>query len=187
VKNFVKYIFIIISLLFSNNLFSQTNEKWIKIDSLDSYDEIEGLWEGNAKSIIKVNIDGIDFISSLNITLFCNYKKGDTTINHIVKFDFIDLIIDLENFWAIREIEYTKETIWQGFKEMIDPNDTTLGDYWFSHLTIMDTDEYFASDSEGQFYVSENRDFLYLVYYEPSFILGIEDSGFTEMIFSKIK
>jgi hypothetical protein len=163
-------------------LFSQAEENWAEIDS---YNMPEGEWEGNAISLVRSNFDSTKFESKLNISMTFNHEKGGVIVSSILKIDFTDLVADLENMKEIKERGYTKESIWKIFKNVLESDIFTFGQY---SLFIESTElavEYFASDSRGTFLINKNKDMLLLTYFEPSFILGIGDSGFTKMIFKK--
>jgi hypothetical protein len=169
----------------NNNLFSQEDENWTQIDSYDNYDNLEGYWEGTAISVIKGNILNTEFKSNLNISLLFNYKKGDKFVSSGVKIDFNNMLTDLEKLKEFKERGYTKESMWEILK-----SELKKGNFKFDRYSILienteSADEYFASDSKGQFLINKDKDTLLLIYHEPSFILGIGDSGFTRMIFKK--
>lgn len=182
-KKIVKYTIVIVLIFcIRNNLFSQTGEKWIEIDS---YDIFEGEWEGKAISFVRSDYNNTKFESNLNISMTFNYKKGKAFVPSILKVDFSDFLTDLENMEEMKEKGYTKNVIWETFKNALE-NDF----FTFDHYSILFDNtawavEYFASDSEGKFLTNKNKDTLLLVYYKPSLILGIGDSGFTKMIFKK--
>jgi hypothetical protein len=184
-KSIIKYTVMFILLFCINiNLFSQAEENWIE---LTSYDRLEGEWEGNAISRVRNNDFDMRFESKLNISLIFNYKKGNKNVSSIVKFDFTDFLTDLEKIKEMKKHGFTKENIWEIFKNTLKDEFITFEHY---SIIVRNTElavEYFASDSRGKFLIDKNKDILLLIYYEPSFVLGIGDSGFTEMIFKKIK
>jgi hypothetical protein len=184
-KMVVKYttIFVLLFCIENNNLFSQEEENWVEIGS--TYDKLDGEWEGKAISHIKSNINNKEFESHLNISMIFNYKKGNKNVSSLVKIDFTDFLVDLENFDKMKERGYTKEKIWILFKVQFGNDFTTSDNYSLIVENSGLADEYFASDAEGMFFMNENQDALLLLYYKPSFILGIGDLGFTRMIFKK--
>jgi hypothetical protein len=153
---------------------------------LVTYDLLEGVWEGNAVSHIITDFNNIVFETDLNITIVFSYRKRDAFVSSVIKFDFSDFLTDLENIKGMKEAGFTKETIWKIFKNELENDDIFTFDQY--SLFIENTEpaaEYFASDSRGKFMVNKNKDTLLLIYYEPSFVIGIGDSGFTRMIFKK--
>jgi hypothetical protein len=182
-KNIIKYTILLIFLFcINNNLFLQAEENWTEINS-DNMPE--GEWEGNATSLVKSNFNNTKFESKLNISMTFNYKKGETTVSSVTRIDFTDFITDLENMKEIKELGYTKEILWQIFKNALESDVFTFDKYSLLFETTELAAEYFASDSRGTFLISKNEDMLLLTYFEPSFVLGIGDSGFTKMIFKK--
>jgi len=181
-----KYIFVtiffILLLCINSNLFSQTEDKWTNIDS---YENLDGEWEGKAISLVKINNFNTEFVSLLNVSMTFNYKKGDTIVSSIVKYDFADFLKDLENIKEMKENGHTKESIWKIFRGMLENGFFSFDQYSLSYNNSGLASEYFASDSEGDFLINKYRDTLLLIYFKPAFILGIGDSGFTEMIFRK--
>jgi hypothetical protein len=176
---------IVILLLFciNNNLFAQTGKSWIEIDS---YDSLEGEWEGSAISGVKYYIsETVVWETSLNIIMIFNYKKGEEDVSSITKFDFTDFLTFFENLEEVKEEGITKEEVWEMFKMQLGSS------FKYDHYSLIyeDTepaDEFFASDSRGRFLMNRNKDELLLIYYEPAFVLGMGDSGFSKMIFRKI-
>jgi len=182
-KKIVKYTILIILIFYINdNLFSQEDENWIEIDSYDIFD---GEWEGNAVSYIKSNYNNTEFESLLNISMTYNYKKGDKVVSSVVKIDFSVFLTDLANMDAMKKEGYTKDIIWEMFKNLLRTDFFKFNNYSVSYENSSPAVEYFASDSEGKFLTNKNKDILLLIYYKPRFILGIGDSGFTKMIFRK--
>jgi len=184
-KKIVKYTiaFIFVFCMNNINLFSQAGENWLEIDS---YDELEGEWEGNAISVIRGNFQNTEFKSVLNISMIFSYKKGDVFVTSFVRTDFSYFLTDLENMEAMKEKGFTKEILWEMLKTVLENDFFTLINYSLFYENSAPSVEYFASDSDGKFLINNNKDTLLLIYYEPSFILGFGDSGFTEMIFKKI-
>ena len=185
-KKAVKYVIALILVFYinNNNLFSQEEGSWIEIDS---FDRLEGEWEGTAISFVKSNIHNIEFESVLNISITFNYKKGDENVVSIIKIDFSDFITDLENIRGVRESGFTREKLWEVFKNEL--KDTSVIKFDHYSLFFENTElaaEYFASDSRGRFLINKNKDLLILIYFEPAFVIGIGDSGFTKMTFRKI-
>jgi len=182
-KKIVKFtIFLIFLFRINNNLFSQSDENWVEIVT---YDQLEGVWEGNAVSHVKTDFNNIVFETNLNISIIFSYRKRDSFVSSVVRFDFTDFLTDLENIKGMKEAGFTKETMWRIFKNELE-NDLFTFDHY--SLLIESTEvaaEYFASDSRGKFMVNKNKDTLLLIYYEPSFVIGIGDTGFTRMIFKK--
>ncbi|MCL1960117.1 MAG: hypothetical protein FWF68_11010 [Spirochaetes bacterium] len=175
--------FILIFCIKNTNLFSQTEENWAEIDS---YDELEGEWEGNAVSVIKGIFQNKEFESVLNISMIFSYKKGEAFVASFVRTDFTYLLTDFENMDGMKEKGYTKENIWEMLKDALENDFFTFNNYSLFYENSALAVEYFASDSSGKFLINDNKDTLLLIYYEPSFILGIGDLGFTEMIFRRI-
>jgi hypothetical protein len=175
---------IVFFLLFciNNNLFSQEGKSWIEIDS---YDGLEGEWEGNAVSQIQNTYNETEFVSKLNITITFNYKKGDENVSSIIKIDFTDFLTDLENTKEVNETGFTKEDMWDELRNTFTGTPIKFDRYSLVLESTEPADEYFASDSNGRFLMNKNKDMLLLIYYEPSFIIGIGDLGFTKMIFRK--
>ena len=173
-------VFILFSI--NNNLFAQEGKSWIEIDS---YDGLEGQWEGSAVSLVKFYITNtVVFETSLNINMIFNYKKGEENVSSIVKFDFTDFLTVFESLEEVKEEGITKEAVWEMFKMRLGNS------FKFDHYSMIyeDTEpavDFFASDSGGRFLMNRNKDMLLLIYYEPSFVLGMGDSGFTKMIFRK--
>jgi len=165
------------------NLFSQAGENWLEIDS---YDKLEGVWEGNAISAIRGIFQNTEFESVLNISMIFSYKKGEAFVSSFVRNDFTGFLKDLENMEGMKERGFTKESIWEILKTALENDFFTFNHYSLFYENSALAVEYFASDSSGKFLINSNKDTLLLIYYEPSFILGIGDSGFTEMIFKKI-
>jgi len=175
-------IFLFFLFYINNNLFPQAEESWTEIDT---YDHIEGVWEGNAVSHVKTNFNNIIFETNLNIGIIFSYRKRDEFVSSVIKFDFTDFLADLENIKGMKEAGYTKDNIWKIFKKELENDIFTFNNY---SLFIESTElaaEYFASDSRGKFLINKNKDTLLLIYYEPSFVIGIGDTGFTRMIFKK--
>jgi hypothetical protein len=158
-------------------LFAQSDENWT---DLNNYEELEGRWEGKATSNIKAN-----FLKSIiNITWIFKYKKDDTLVTSIINFDFNNFLNDLENTEEMKESSYSKEKIWQIFKSFFQDDHISFDHYSINFDDSAIASEYFASDSRGKFLINRNKDMLRLIYYEP-FILGIDDQGFTEIVFRK--
>jgi hypothetical protein len=176
-------VFILIFFINNSNLFSQTEETW---SELNSYDRLEGEWEGRAISHVRNNFGNTEFESNLHLTMTFNYKNGEAIVSSIVKFDFTDYLTDLANREEMKENGYTIESIWEILKGEMEDDFFTFGHYSLFYENSALAIEYFASDSRGYFLIDKNEDTLLLIYYEPSFILGIGDSGFTEMIFKKL-
>jgi hypothetical protein len=166
----------------NNNLFSQADENWVEINSNNMP---EGEWEGNAISHVKSNFHNTKFESKLNISMTFNHEKGAAFVSSITRIDFTDFLTDLENIREIKESGYTKENIWKILKNAFESDIFTFDQYSLLFESRELAVEYFASDSRGTFLISKNEDMLLLTYFEPSFILGIGDSGFTKMIFKK--
>jgi hypothetical protein len=185
VKKILMYTtaFILIFCINNINLFSQTEENWTDIDS---YDGLEGEWEGNAVSVIRGVFQNKEFESVLNISMIFSYKKGKAFVTSFVKTDFTYLLTDLENIEGMKEKGYTKENIWEMLTDALENDFFTFNNYSLFYENSALAVEYFASDARGKFMINNNKDTLLLIYYEPSFILGVGDSGFTEMIFKKI-
>jgi len=182
-KKIVKYtIFLIFLFCINNNLFSQADENWTE---LIAYDQLEGVWEGTAVSYIKTNINNIVFETSLNISIIFSYRKRDVFVSSVTKIDFSDFLTDLENIRGMKEAGLTRENLWKIFKDELDNNVFTFDRYSLFIESTEPAVEYFASDARGKFLINKNKDTLLLIYYEPSFIMGIGDSGFTRMIFKK--
>ena len=182
-KRIVKYTFAFILIFcINNNLFAQADEDWVEIDSY-----VEGRWEGNAISPISSDFIGMAFKSQLKITMTFDYKKGDANVFSIVKIDLNDFLTDLENMKGMKKAGYTKESMWEIFKEVLLGSEAFIFDDYsiFFENTAL-ASKYFASDSLGKFLMNKNKDRLLLTYSEPYFILGIGDAGFTKMIFRKI-
>jgi len=179
----VKYtIFLVLLLCIKNNLFPQADENWVEIVN---YDQLEGVWEGNAVSHVITDFNNMVFETNLNISIIFSYRKRDAFVSSVVKFDFTDFLTDLENIKGMKEAGFTKDIMWKIFKDELE-NDLFTFDHY--SLLIESTEpaaEYFASDSRGKFMVNKNKDTLLLIYYEPSFVIGIGDTGFTRMIFKK--
>jgi len=182
-KKIVKYtMFLVFLFLININLFSQTEEGW---SDLVTYEQLEGVWEGNAVSHIKTNFSNIIFETNLNITIIFSYRKRDEFVSSVIKFDFTDFLNDLANIKGVKEAGFTKDNLWETFKRELK-NDLFIIDNY--SLFIEDTEpaaEYFASDPRGKFMINKNKDTLLLIYYEPSFVIGIGDTGFTRMIFKR--
>jgi hypothetical protein len=176
--------FLLLFCIENSTLFPQAEESWIKIGS--SYDELEGEWEGTAISPVRIDINNKTFESRLNISMVFNYKKGDTLVSSFVKIDFAEFLTDLVNTDGMKERGYTRENIWELYKNSIRADGIRYNQYSLIVDNKEPAGEFFASGSTGKFFKNENQDALLLVYYEPSFILGIGDLGFTKMIFKKI-
>ena len=182
-KKIVKYtIFLIFLFCINNNLFSQAEENWAEIVT---YDLLEGVWEGNAVSHVITDFNNIVLETDLNITIVFSYRKRDGFVSSVIKFDFTDFLSDLENIKGMKEAGFTKDIMWRIFKDELDNDIFTFDRYSLFIESTEPAAEYFASDSRGKFMVNKNKDTLLLIYYEPSFVIGIGDSGFTRMIFKK--
>jgi len=183
-KKIAKFIIaLILVFCINNNAFSQEEKDW---EEINSYDNLEGEWEGNAISFVKNDIFDTEFESTLKISMTFSYKKGDKIVSSFVKIDFTDFLTDLENINVMKENGFTKEIIWEMFKEELGNRNLKFNQYSISFENSGFANEYFASDSEGKFLINKNKDTLLLIYYEPSLVFGIGDSGFTRMIFKKI-
>jgi len=180
-KEIVKHaIFLVFLFCINSNLFSQTEENWVEIDT---YDPLEGVWEGNAVSYVKSNFNNMIFETNLNIDIIFSYRKKDDFVSSVIRIDFTDFLTDLVNIKGVKEAGFTKEILWEMFQDELD--DDSISFYNYSIL-IENTElaaEYFASDSRGKFMINKNKDTLLLIYYEPTFVIGIGDSGFTRMTF----
>jgi len=182
-EKIVKYtIFLVFLSCINNNLFPQAEENWIE---LDNYEQLEGIWEGNAVSNIKSDFNYTLFETNLNISIIFSYRKRDDFVSSVIKFDFTEFLADLIKIKGVKEAGFTKENMWEIFKDELGNDYFTFNNY---SLFIESTElaaEYFASDSRGKFMINKNKDTLLLIYYEPSFVIGIGDSGFTRMIFRR--
>jgi len=182
-KKIVKYtIFLVFLFLININLFSQTEEGWTEIVT---YEQLEGVWEGNAVSLIKTSISNISFETNLNITIIFSYRKRDAFVSSVIKFDFEDFLNDLSNIKGVKESGFTKDNLWETFKSELKNDLFILDNYSLLVESTEPAVEYFASDSRGKFMINKNKDTLLLIYYEPSFVIGIGDTGFTRMIFKR--
>jgi hypothetical protein len=182
-KKIVKHtIFLIFLFCINNNLFPQAEENWTE---LDSYDHLEGVWEGSAVSYVKSNFNYMLFETNLNITIIFSYRKRDDFVSSVIRIDFMDFLTDLENIRGVKEAGFTKEKLWEMFKDELENDSISFYNY---SILIENTElaaEYFASDSRGKFMINKNKDTLLLIYYEPTFVIGIGDTGFTRMIFKR--
>jgi hypothetical protein len=182
-KKIVKYaIFLIFIFCINNDLFPQAEENW---EELNNYDQLEGVWEGNAVSHVLTNFSNTILETNLNISIIFSYRKRDNFVSSVTKIDFTEFLTDLENIKGMKEAGYTKENLWKIFKSELEDDSISFDQY---SVLIENTElasDYFASDSRGKFLINKNKDTLLLTYYEPSFVIGIGDSGFTRMIFKR--
>jgi hypothetical protein len=147
---------------------------------------LDGEWEGNAVSRVRGIFHNTEFVSKINISMIFSYKKGEANVSSIVIFDFTDFLTDLANIEEKKRIYKRKymgiyKSVLQDIFDFIIFDRYSL--FWRSTELAV---EFFASDSDGDFLINKDEDMLFLKYFKPSFILGIGDSGFTEMIFRKI-
>jgi len=179
----VKYIiFLVFLFCINSNLFSQAEENWTEIVN---YDQLEGIWEGNAVSYVKSNFNNMIFETKLNIGIIFSYRKKDDFVSNVIRIDFTDFLTDLVNIRGVKEAGFTKEILWEMFKDELLNDSISFYNYSILIENKESADEYFASDSRGKFMINNNKDTLLLMYYEPTFVIGIGDSGFTRMIFKK--
>ncbi|WP_461256245.1 hypothetical protein [Treponema sp. R80B11-R83G3] len=182
-KKIVKYaVFLIFLFCINSSLYSQAEENWT---DLDTYDQLEGVWEGSAVSHVKSDFINSVFETNLNIGIIFSYRKRDAFVSSVIKFDFTDFLTDLENIKGVKELGFTKEILWKMIKDEIDDDSISFDQYSILVESTELAADYFASDSRGKFLINKNKDTLLLIYYEPSFVLGIGDSGFTRMIFKR--
>jgi len=182
-KKIGKYIvFLVFLFLINNNLFPQVEESW---EEIINYDQLEGVWEGNAVSYVKTDFNYTLLETNLNISIIFSYRKRDVFVSSVIKIDFSDFLTDLENINGVKEAGYTKEILWGIFQDELDGDLFTIDHYSLFIESTESAFEYFASDSRGKFMINKNKDTLLLIYYEPTFIIGIGDSGFTRMIFKR--
>jgi len=184
-KKFVKCAAALVLIFCAGNagLFPQAGEDWTEIDS---YDELEGEWDGNAVSFVRGVFQNTEFESILDISMTFSYKKDDEAVLSFVGVDLSRLLTDLENLDEMKEKGFTKENLWEILKSALENDFFEFYEYVIIYENSAWADEYFASDANGKFLINGDKDALLLTYYEPSFILGIGDSGFTEMIFRRI-
>jgi len=179
----VKYtIFLVFLFCINSNLFSQAEGNWTEIDA---YDQLEGVWEGNAVSNIKSNFNNIIFETNLYIDIIFSYRKRDTFVSSVIRIDFSDFLTDIENIKGVKEAGFTKEILWKMFKDELEDDSISYYNYSILIENTESASEYFASDSRGKFLIDKDQDTLLLIYYEPVFVMGIGDSGFTKMIFKR--
>lgn len=160
-------------------------ENIVSWKTITEADEFIGKWEGSINVAIPEDKEGQIPKSSIEVSIFLEYIKNTEEINSGMKVDMNKFLTDWLKIDEIKQAGITKDQLWDFLSEEFHNHDSIeVGGRYFITADLSGTADSFLHDDTGDFYISESRTQLKIVFHEVV-KFGIGDAGFTEIVLSK--
>ena len=155
---------------------------WRNTENLDDF---IGTWEGSKTvNIPKNNEEGIPE-SSLQVSIFFEYKKGSDNVNVTMKMDLNRFLTDMSNMPELKWAGLNKDDLWEMLLSIFENTEYIAGGKYFFNYDLSDkADVFFFDNTGGEILLNDTKNRMKLVFYE-TVSLELGDEGFTEIILSK--